>query len=401
MDRLCREGVLFSEAIAASPGSAASHAALLTSRYPVSNGVWANFHVLDHSVEAIAETMRARGYRTGAFLTNTFLGRRFQFDQGFETFVESGLVERLEEPSAAGLFRSLALVQISDRIRLRFNPGYDPSFETALAWLAESARPTFLFVHLMDVHSPYVPPHPFGPLFGADPEGSPEAATQRRNRYGWRPSVEAYLAEIRSADTKIGRLRTALAREGRLDQCVLALTSDHGENLLDHPPPFSHGTTIFDATLRILAAVRAPRQLPGGTIRACPFDNVDVLPTVFALLDWPPPAAWEGRAFCGPREPTRRFTFASLDRDFTARSPDWKLVLREDGTRAYYDLRVDPGETRPTTPPSDLAAHIVQVHRNWLERHATDLYLGDADRVEPEQLSPETIETLRTLGYIE
>ena len=125
IDRLCREGVLFPEATAASPGSAASHAALFTSRYPISNGVSANFHVLDQSVETIAETMRARGYRTGAFLTNTFLGRRFQFDQGFDTFVESGLVERLEEPSGAALFRSLALVQIRDDPGYRLNDGTD------------------------------------------------------------------------------------------------------------------------------------------------------------------------------------------------------------------------------------------------------------------------------------
>ncbi len=401
IDCLCRQGVLFSEATAASPGSAASHAALFTSRYPISNGVWANFHVLDQSVETIAETMRARGYRTGAFLTNTFLGRRFQFDQGFDTFVESGLVERLEEPSAAALFRSLALVQICDRIRLRFNPGTDPSFETALAWLEESDRPTFLFVHFMDVHSPYVPPHPYGPLFGADPDGDPAEVTRRRNRYGWRPSVAAYLAEIRYADAKMGRLRKALMREGQFDECILALTSDHGENLVDHSPAFSHGKTIFDATLRILAAVRAPGRLPGGRIREGLFDNVDVLPTVFALLAWPLPAAWEGRDLCGPAAPARTFTFSSLDRDFAARSPDWKLVLRENGGKEYFDLRADPGETQAAAPPPDLATQVEQEFRAWFERTATELYLQDADKIEPEQLSPETIETLKTLGYIE
>lgn len=401
IDRLCREGVLFSEATAASPGSAASHAALFTSRYPISNGVWANFHVLDHSVETIAETMQARGYRTGAFLTNTFLGRRFQFDQGFDTFVESGLVERLEEPSGAALFRSLAIVQICDRVRVRLDPGYDPSFETALAWLRESDRPTFLFAHFMDVHSPYVPPHPFGPLFGADPDGSPGDSQRRRNRYGWRPSVAAYLAEIRYADAKIGRLRKVLTREGQLDECILALTSDHGENLVDHSPAFSHGKTIFDATLRILAAVRAPARLRGGTIQTGAFDNVDVLPTVFALLDWPLPDAWEGRDFCSSTPPARAFTFSSLDRDFAARSPDWKLVLREDGGHEFYDLRADPGETRFTAPPPDLAPGVEEEFRAWHARYATNLYLRDADKIEPDQLSPETIETLRTLGYIE
>ena len=82
-------------------------------------------------------------------------------------------------------------------------------------------------------------------------------------------------------------------------------------------------------------------------------------------------------------------------------SRDWKLVLREDGGHEFYDLGADPGETRLTAPPADLARGVEEAFRAWRERYATDLYLRDADKIEPNQLSPETIETLRTLGYIE
>lgn len=402
IDRFAREGVLFSQAIAASPGSAASHAALLTSRFPVSNGVWSNFSVMDPSVTTLAEMLRERGYRTGGFVTNTFLGRRFNFDQGFDAYVESGLVERLEEPSPATLFRSLALVQIVDRLRVRLQPGYDPSFETALTWLGESDEPTFWFVHLMDVHSPYVPPHPYGPRFGAEAGGRATGPLgQRRNRFGWRPSEEAYLAEIRFADAKLGRLRRRLAELDRLDDAVIVLTSDHGENLLDHEPNFSHGQTLFDATLRILASIRWPGRVAAGRVDGRVVENVDLLPTLANLLDWDRPAAWEGRDLFDPETPARAVTFSQLNRDFAARTPDWKLVLKESGEREGYALTTDPGETVNRGTAEEEVARIEEALAAWIAEHATELYRDRSSVVDPDELSPETVEKLRALGYLD
>jgi len=399
IDRLSREGVQFTEAVTVSPGSAASHAALLTSRYPVSNGVWANFSVMDPSVETIAETLKAKGYRTGGFVTNTFLGRRFHFDQGFDTYVESGMVERLDEPSGAALRRSLAIVQIADRIRHRLTPGYDPSFESALAWLEESELPTFLFLQLMDVHSPYVPPDPYGPRFGATPEGS-EGSPRHRNRFGWRPSEEAYLAEIRFLDAKIGRLRRALEARGLLDRAVVVLTSDHGENLLDHEPNFSHGATLYDSTVRILAAVRAPGRVRGGGLDPRPFENVDVLPTLADLARWDAEPAWEGRSFAAYDVPPLEMTVAQVNRDFAVRNPDWKVVLYDSGEREVWDLDRDPGETAPVVDAA-LVTRAEEHRAAWMQRYATPLYLEQARSVKPEELSPETLDKLRALGYVD
>jgi arylsulfatase A-like enzyme len=400
IDRLVREGALFPEAITVSPGSAASHAALLTARYPVSNGVWSNFSVMDESVTTLAELLRAQGFRTGGFVTNTFLGRRFRFDQGFDAYVESGVVERLEESSPSVLWRSLALVQILDRLRVRLEPGYDPSFETALRWIGESDRPTFWFVHLMDVHSPYAPPHPWGPRFGAEPAGRDTGPLgNRRNRFGWRPSEEAYVAEIRFADTKIGRLRRLLDEVGRLDGACLVLTSDHGENLLDHEPNFSHGRTLYDATLRVLAAIRWPGHVPAGGVHPRPVENVDLLPTLAALHGWERSPDWQGRDAFGAagRHP---ITWSQLARDFAARTLEWKVVLAESGTRERYELATDPGETAALPPAPEEIGPIEDALALWIAEHGTDLY-ERSRLVGRDELPPGTIEKLRALGYVD
>lgn len=399
IDRLAREGLYFPEAITVSPGSAAAHAALLTSRYPISNGVYANFSVMDTSVTTLAEALRARGYRSGGFVTNTFLGNRFRFDQGFHTYVESGQVERLEEASPSALFRSLALVQIADRLRVRLQPGYDPSFETALRWIRESRSPSFFFVHLMDVHSPYAPPHPFGPRYGADRDAG-RGATARRNRFGWRPSEPAYVAEVRFADTKIGRLRRVLEERQLLDSSVIVLTSDHGENLADHEPNFTHGTTVFDATLRILTSFRAPFASLRVGLEARILENVDVYPTIAALLGEPLPKDGEGRSFHPTTPEALTLTFSQLNRDFAVRSTSEKLIVREDGTREHYRLDVDPAESRPVPIAPLRQEELEGALQEWFHRTATALYLESAESIAPSQLPEDVQEKLRALGYV-
>ena len=395
IDRLCREGLFFPDATCVSPGSAASHAALLTSRYPVSNGVWANFTVMDSSVTTLAEVLRDRGYRTGGFVTNTFLGRRFGFAQGFECYVESGVVEALGHPGRAAFRRSLVLTQVFDRVRSRFSPGHDPSFETALAWLGEDETPPFLFLQIMDVHSPYVPPAPWGARFGARREGDGKGPV---NRFGWRPSEEAYAAEIGFADAKIGRLRRTLEELGILEDAVILLTSDHGENLLDHEPHFSHGRTLFDSTLRVLASIRAPGHGVRPAIDGRTFENVDVLPTMADVLEESPHPHWEGQSARRP-SPGARWAVSQLKHDFAMRTPSRKIIFPDEGARLRFRLESDPGEQAPTAPFPDEDA-LQDSLDAWIRSHATDLYRKGPRAVTPDEMSPETVEKLRTLGYI-
>jgi hypothetical protein len=76
------------------------------------------------------------------------------------------------------------------------------------------------------------------------------------------------------------------------------------------------------------------------------------------------------------------------------------VILHETGERFWYDLTSDPGETmiQPSDPERfELAGMALQA---WLDAYTTDLYRQGARTVSPEELSPETIEKLKTLGYL-
>jgi arylsulfatase A-like enzyme len=206
---------------------------------------------------------------------------------------------------------------------------------------------------------------------------------------------------VRFADTKIGRLRRALQERGLLEDGVLILTSDHGENLVDHEPNFSHGKTLYDATLRILAAVRAPATSLRHGIEPAVFENVDVLPTLAALVGMPARSEWQGRAFQPEAPPDREPTFAQLERDFAARTARWKLVMHSGGARDYYRLDEDPGETRAATLPAEEEPRIAADFASWFEAHATPLYLEHARSIPAADLPSDVRDKLRALGYVQ
>jgi arylsulfatase A-like enzyme len=87
-------------------------------------------------------------------------------------------------------------------------------------------------------------------------------------------------------DDGLGRLFDAIDRAGLRDDTLVVITSDHGEEFLEHGGVL-HGGTQFDEVLRVPLILRGP-GIPADTRLAEPVSVVDVLPTVLARLGLPP-----------------------------------------------------------------------------------------------------------------
>jgi arylsulfatase A-like enzyme len=136
LDEMAASGVLFENTISQSSGTKTSVASLLTSLYPEAHGVRGVKDVLPDSIRLLPEVLRDHGYRTFAIHGNPWLEERFGFNQGFDEF--------------------------------RFTHWYKDTFdaqmvnEQALQWVDEKQTPPFfLYLHYMDVHSPWKPPGDF------------------------------------------------------------------------------------------------------------------------------------------------------------------------------------------------------------------------------------------------
>ncbi len=187
-----------------------------------------------------------------------------------------------------------------------------------------------------------------------------------------KPTIEdLYDACVYEQDEFIGQIFDHMKHLGLWDNTIIVLTSDHGEELLEHGLVGHASTTLqatlFDELLLIPLIIRIP-GVPGGRIVENIVQPSDVIPTLFEALGLLPFEGVQGRSLLpamtgtGPG-PDRRYAFSETtpcgwqcpgNRDKTirlksVRSLTWKLVVRiEESARreiALYDLKGDPAET--------------------------------------------------------
>jgi len=241
LERLAREGVVFDQATSVAPLTLPAHTTLLTGLLPPNHGVRDNADPpLAPSQTTLAEVLRARGFRTGAFVASTVLDPDRGLHQGFERYQGVGSGSRPPD----------ARQRRADRV-----------VTDALRWLETIPESRFfLWTHLYDPHRPYDPPEPY------------------RTQY----AHSLYLGEIAFADSQIGRLLEALERRGLLHRTIVVVAGDHGESLGERGER-DHGILIYENVLRVPLIVRVPGIAPfriGEVVRL-----TDLMPTILDLLD--------------------------------------------------------------------------------------------------------------------
>jgi arylsulfatase A-like enzyme len=329
----------------------------------------------------LAERLREKGYRTGAFVAGPWLHRGFGLLQGFER----------KDDAVTGF-------------------GGRPAPEVtaaALRWLDEigTEAPYFLFVNYFDPHAPYEPvgryaefPLAHQPLdfdYEAIMRGvetlDVERAAVLRDRYD---------AEIRDMDGQLGRLLAAVLSRSGGERTLVIITADHGEALGDGGR-LGHGFWLSEELTRVPFLVRYPGDREAGTQRDDPIQLVDVPGLVAEVLGLAPGGGDDARA---PgrrevaflelrREPTTALRFGEqYDRDLDAviRWPE-KLVRSDDGSESLQLLsRESLAETEADVGAEGLAA-LLDAHEAGRREVPVTTPVA----------APEMIEALRQLGYIE
>ncbi len=423
IDALAGRGVRFADATVAWPKTWPSMAAMLTGKYPKTNGI--RLHPrrpLPADNVTLAEALRDAGYATGAVVANMTIGRKFAFDQGFDQFVESWAEEAKRAPDLAKLETTPGIVKQFTNGRLVTDQAI-----AALAALHGTGKPFFLWLHYIDPHGPYVPPKEYDDLFvGAHPripvplEDLPPyqrqvdpATGELSNDVGF--YMARYDREIRSVDAQIGRVLAALDARGVTRDTLIVLTADHGESLDEHRYYLEHGNVPYQTTAAVPLIFALDGRFDGGRVIDRPAGVIDVFATVLAATGTPLPAGVASTSLLplldgnGPG-PAHVFMEAGHVEPFqlVARKDAWKLVyLRAAKDREWlaspevvlYDLARDPTErTDVRAAHPEIAAELMSALVDW--RNTTPRFPRDqwADQY---QVDERTQQMLRALGYLE
>lgn len=408
LDELASAGIAAERAIVAGMPTYYSFPAILASRPPFALG--RDVLGLAPGEPTLASALQDAGYATAAFVAgNPYLSPSFGYHQGFDRYLnllDGGLPTSRPGPTdSAGprmrtrlntllaraasrwaparaaygelYFRYCRLVDRrthdDDPETLRRYPAANVVVDEAIAWLREARAPFFLWIHLMDPHHPYYPPLASVEELLGDDRLAHRAAylnamwnrhdlSPRRRRRLRDKVVDLYDAGIRWADTQLRRLSDALRGLGEWDRTVLAVTSDHGEEFLEHGGRYHDPSKLTQELVHVPLVLHDPGH-PGPTRLEAPFSLLDLAPTLLRLLDVPPPATfhgtstWNGVAFAqapdtavvtecvpGGRDPWDRSGWVA-PRLLAVQDARFKLVVDfRAGTDTLFDLVRDPTE---------------------------------------------------------
>jgi arylsulfatase A-like enzyme len=300
LDRLAKRGIRFDEARATAPWTLPSHASLFTGRWPHEFTVkWMS--PLSLNFPTLAEYLGTHGYATAGFVGNTLycsydtgLNRGFAHYEDylvelerFRLFRAALLVDRAcAEISVWGLLlnRSLDLGPFRPWLEALLRPMLATGRKDArsinrgfLDWLShrrEPRRPFFAFLNYFDAHSPYIPPENSTFRFGSAPLSEADflllnerwsAVDKLRLAPRYRLLVrDSYDNCISYLDERLGELFEELERRSVLDETLVIVTADHGEELGDHAL-FDHGESLYRPEIRVplLIVLPSPSQFRG------------------------------------------------------------------------------------------------------------------------------------------
>ncbi len=431
LERLCREGLGWAAATSPAPWTVPSHASMFSGLLPTEHGIngdcieWTDRRPSSPAAAVrgfrgwwLPEALRERGYRTWGASCNSWISTWGGFDRGFEEFLD--LRPWAKPKRTAARYRYLARKALG-----RMDRGGGEAVRQ-LRWRLQQAgpEPQFLFVNLMETHSPFDPPAPYYPfpfwrrlrtrhLAGGPDQGLSYNAgvVDPGDRYA-RQLRAIYQGCARYEDVVLGRLVEAVEERGR--PSVVIVVADHGENLGEHGL-YNHNSSLHQTLLHVpMAAWGSGIDLGQGTVEE-PASMARLGPWLVSLADGGTEPMHGEPAAISEYEGTHRhngipdYIRTGIERSsprvpplvfnagLAVRRGGLKYHVASSGEQSVFDLQADPGEERDLLPSRPDLALVFASDREAWERRRAGLPAYEAGAVAEGDIA----EHLRELGYIE
>ena len=364
LERLAGRSAVFDHAYAPSTWTLPSHGSLFTGRPPHQQS-GNSFTPLDDALPTLAEAFRDQGWYTLGVVANddnayphTGLDRGFvRYDAHTTAFWEILEASRVGALLRWGLRRfgiDFATRKDADTINERFLDRLDRRGE----------RPFFAFLNYYDAHYPFDEPLP--PFSSIEGWAENPVGIVGEMHAGMIPHVDDYDREIAHLDDRLEALFAELDRRGELEDTIVIVTSDHGEEFLEHGY-LGHGFNVYDTTLRVPLLIHRPGLVPAARIHR-PVALQDLPATIMELVGLSDDSPFPGTSLLAGGSGQPAGDTASADADApvlseVAVSPpgekepapwnyrslvrgDLHYIRNPDRSEELYDLASDPWETR-------------------------------------------------------
>jgi arylsulfatase A-like enzyme len=449
LDDLAEESILFTKNFAPSSTTTPSHVSMLTSLYPLAHDVLSNRESQSYSEDIIPLTqiLKDNGYKTAGFVGGAGVSKIKGFSRGFDFWSEGRYI--------------LA------------------HFPEVKEWLSTNREGKFfLFFHFYDVHAPYVFRENYTDMyhnidyykdlisriekitsvesfsldyydsltdqekfdllvsrliqeFKRKPEEGVEAAAQREifarleewstfPDYGKQIQllVDSYDAGIKYTDHKLGEFFSFLKSRGLWENTMLVVTSDHGEEFMEHNM-VTHGINLYDTLIHVPLIIKMP-EISGKKVKRVSHlsEIVDIMPTILDVLGVKFAGQMQGKSLIpliyNGENNGKDAVFASVEigdspKKRSIRTDFWKYIIFDmdySESDEFYNLENDGSELRNLISEKKKVGRQLKGYLSDHIRDCLSLYNAKysqrrkAEDDYPEEVRKKQIEILRALGYV-
>jgi len=449
-----KDARVFEDALSPAGYTLPAHASMFTGLLPSEHCTNNENARLADAYLTIAELLQGAGYRTFLYSANPHIAAdpAGNFAQGFDReehpwspqwaeqatrLVRAKLAPEDRSSELPGMFAA-ARQGRATLVPANIKAAGEIARTATLEWLASSDadQPFFIFLNYMEAHRPYIPPRRYREKLLAPADVDRSYLVDRSWGRMWEFTFglgeysddelmltgATYDATLIELDDLLRDLLETLREAGHLDDTIVILTSDHGEQLGEHHM-LDHQYSVYQSVLHVPLVVRAPGRLePGRETR--PVMSFDLFPTLLELTGVAAPPGLRSHAVSLLSPQTDRVRFAEDPStpsigiaQVAPLHPGWdprpfqrrlrtlvvgahKLIWGSDGRRALYDLEADPQETRNLIRDQPgLAAQL----ETQLDRYFETLALCEmpSHPHEKRQMTAEQRELLKGLGYLD
>lgn len=359
IDTLAKKSLIFKNAFANGPKTRYSCPSFLSSTYPLLFLEEAKTNKFHEGRKSIAEMLKKNGYETAAIHSNPYLSRFYGYNRGFDYFKDF-LLEQIEQVGNKMKKNKISktlheLVKDSKTVFMKKLPYEDGEKinEEVFRWLEKSNEPFFLWVHYMDVHTPYIPPNKF--LENLDLKKYnyiKKLWLGKKMGIKWREKIKdeeikdyinLYDGCIRYVDWLIKKLISKLKE--KYDDTLFVITADHGEEFMEHGS-LLHGEKLYDELLHV-PLIFCGKDIEKKTIEK-PVSLISLIPTIFSFLGiqknkWlQGENVFEANDFIIAETIVESGTLKN-ERITAYRNNEWKFIMKGN-ERELYNLKEDAGE---------------------------------------------------------
>ncbi len=389
IDRLAKEGMLFTQHYSGSTVCAPSRSALMTGQHTGHTYIRGNKevrpegqHPMPDSIQTIAETLKAAGYATGAYGKWGLGYPNSSGDptkQGFDTFYGYNC-QRYGHHYYPHFLRSNL-----DSIPLEKNKGtakgtYAPNLihEKTLAFIEKNKdQPFFLFVPSIIPHAELVAPEKYMQKYRGKflPEkeykgtDDPNHENFRSGPYqSQTESHAAFAAMIALLDEQVGEIMKKVEDLGLAENTLIIFTSDNGPHKEGGADPVyfnSNGPLkgfkrdLYEGGIRVPMIAKWPGKIEAGAVSNHISAFWDIFPTFAEIVGSSPPTNIDGISFLPEllNKSTQQQQHEYLYWEFHERGGrigirkgDWKgvrydVLKNPTSPLELYNLKTDIGET--------------------------------------------------------